>query len=224
MQALFRFPSLRCVLTSQQVLRCQAALLTCAAAPCRAAAARQHEQSLQQTHLRCRRSSTAISSGSSGATSAATLAADGVSSLKRKVDSVGQRVDALLNVFDMPSAKARLASLEHDASAAGIWDDAERGQEVLSKLGVAREELDEVQRFISWMEEARFAVELLEADAGSSAVEQASIVSEALSGLQRLEARLEQWELRKLLAGVYDESSARLSITAGAGGVDAMDW
>lgn len=223
MQALFRFPSLRCVLTSQQVLRCHAAL-ACAAAPCKAAAARRHEQSLQQTHLRCRCSSTASSSGSSSATSAATLAADGVSSLKRKVDSVGQRVDALLNVFDMPSAKARLASLEHDASAAGIWDDAERGQEVLSKLGAAREELDEVQRFVSWMEEARFAVELLEADAGSSAVEQASIVSEALSGLQRLEARLEQWELRKLLAGAYDESSARLSITAGAGGVDAMDW
>lgn len=32
------------------------------------------------------------------------------------------------------------------------------------------------------------------------------------------------WELRRLLSGPYDERSARLTISAGAGGVDAMDW
>jgi hypothetical protein len=33
-----------------------------------------------------------------------------------------------------------------------------------------------------------------------------------------------RWELRRLLSGPYDDRGARLVISAGAGGVDAMDW
>lgn len=35
---------------------------------------------------------------------------------------------------------------------------------------------------------------------------------------------LRRWELRRLLSGPYDELGARVVISAGAGGVDAMDW
>ena len=34
----------------------------------------------------------------------------------------------------------------------------------------------------------------------------------------------QRWEVRRLLSGPYDGCGARISITAGAGGVDAMDW
>jgi len=37
-------------------------------------------------------------------------------------------------------------------------------------------------------------------------------------------AAVRRWELRRLLAGPYDAHSAVLTINAGAGGVDAMDW
>jgi putative hemolysin len=54
--------------------------------------------------------------------------------------------------------------------------------------------------------------------------EQRGIVREALAALSSLGQRLERWELQRLLAGPYDERGARLTLSAGAGGVDAMDW
>lgn len=81
--------------------------------------------------------------------------------------------------------------------------------------------------FESKVEEAAFAVELIESEGGGEAAgegEGAALLQEALAGLAALEAGLERWELRRLLAGCHDSRGAVLTIQAGAGGVDAMDW
>jgi peptide chain release factor 2 len=51
-----------------------------------------------------------------------------------------------------------------------------------------------------------------------------SLLQEALAGLGQLESALERWELRRLLSGPHDARGAVLTVQAGAGGVDAMDW
>ena len=79
--------------------------------------------------------------------------------------------------------------------------------------------------FESSLEEAAFAVELIEAEGGAEgSPEGQSMLQEALSGLAALGAKLERWELRRLLAGPHDGRGAVLTVQAGAGGVDAMDW
>ncbi len=51
-----------------------------------------------------------------------------------------------------------------------------------------------------------------------------SLIDEALKDIVLLEEELEKFEIQKMLSGEYDTNSAILSINAGAGGVDAMDW
>lgn len=51
-----------------------------------------------------------------------------------------------------------------------------------------------------------------------------SVISEVESGLSRLNKELEQYEFTRLLSGEYDDSSAIVTINAGAGGTDAQDW
>ena len=89
------------------------------------------------------------------------------------------------------------------------------------------------RRFQAKLEEAAFAVELIEAEAGAgaggasdaaAASEAAAIAREALGALSALDAGLERWELARLLAGPHDSRGAVVTIQAGAGGVDAMDW
>ena len=69
----------------------------------------------------------------------------------------------------------------------------------------------------SWqerLEDAKVSLEL----------EDDSLVEESLSALTLLQDELEKFEIQSLLSGEYDKESAILSINAGAGGVDAMDW
>jgi peptide chain release factor 2 len=82
-----------------------------------------------------------------------------------------------------------------------------------------------IGRFEGRLEEAAFAVELIESEGDAEASgEAASLLREALAGLSALDAALERWELRRLLAGPHDHRGAVLTVQAGAGGVDAMDW
>jgi len=88
--------------------------------------------------------------------------------------------------------------------------------------------------FDSRLEEALFAIELIESEGGldgsnssgssSSSSEAAGLLQEALGSLAALDAALERWELRRLLSGQHDVRGAVLTVQAGAGGVDAMDW
>ncbi len=50
------------------------------------------------------------------------------------------------------------------------------------------------------------------------------LMKESLKSLDILENELNAFEIQKMLSGEYDTNSAILSINAGAGGVDAMDW
>jgi peptide chain release factor 2 len=51
-----------------------------------------------------------------------------------------------------------------------------------------------------------------------------SVITEISAGCKRYEKELEHFELTKLLSGEYDDSSAIVTINAGAGGTDAQDW
>ena len=51
-----------------------------------------------------------------------------------------------------------------------------------------------------------------------------SITPELEADLKRLSKELDQFELQRLLSGEYDDSSAVVTINAGAGGTDAQDW
>jgi len=51
-----------------------------------------------------------------------------------------------------------------------------------------------------------------------------SVAAEVESGSKQLGKDLEHFELTRLLSGEYDDSSALVTINAGAGGTDAQDW
>lgn len=51
-----------------------------------------------------------------------------------------------------------------------------------------------------------------------------SVAVEIESGCKRLNAELEKFEFTRMLSGEYDDSSALVTINAGAGGTDAQDW
>eukprot|EP00775_Hariotina_reticulata_P011031 gene11031-11186_t len=151
-------------------------------------------------------------------------------------DSVQLRLNESLQLADVSSTRARLASLEHDAASDSIWDEPASAQSLLSEISSLKEEIAQIERFKTLVDDAAFALELAELEASSSnsnsggsqtaapSSELPQLLFSAREALTELGCLLDKWELRVLLSGPYDESGALVTITAGAGGVDAMDW
>lgn len=73
----------------------------------------------------------------------------------------------------------------------------------------------------SWDRQASDIRVLLDMSLEMQAEEEAAGIAESL---KNLDGQLTKFEITRLLSGEYDDSSAIVSISAGAGGTDAQDW
>src|SRR5690606_17482059 len=120
-------------------------------------------------------------------------------------------------VFDYESKLRELRGIEHRMSQPGFWDDQDRAQALMAekkKLGAVVEPLD---RIVKLSEDGHVLLELGEEDPAGVAGELDQTAKEMLSTLDKLEFQL-------MLSGEHDAKNAILTITPGAGGVDASDW
>jgi peptide chain release factor 2 len=120
--------------------------------------------------------------------------------------------------FDVPALKARLRDLEQLAGQPDFWDDQQEARRRMRQLDDVRAQLEHLQCWRTLIEDAQASLELQELEP------EPELLEEAATGLNRLRADLDRWELERLLSGSYDKEGAVLSINAGAGGTDAQDW
>lgn len=88
----------------------------------------------------------------------------------------------------------------------------------MRRLTSLRAQVDEWNAFHSELADAAMLLELADAEAD------AATLAEVAADVDRLSARIDELELRLMLAEPYDDHDAIITITAGAGGVDAQDW
>ncbi len=131
------------------------------------------------------------------------------------IDAVLQQIEA---VIDVPRLEVDISELEQQASAPNLWDDPEEAQAITSRLSYLQQERRKVMVLRQRVDDLPILVELAQAEADASAME------EAQRELASLHAEITEFEVRTLLSGEYDEREALVSIRSGAGGVDAADW
>ena len=139
--------------------------------------------------------------------------------MRRDADAAAARVRDALNVVEPARQKAAVADLEHEANRADLWDDPDAARATLRRLEDAKEALATSDAFAALLADATTALELAEEEEGGE-----DFLAEAAALVEELNRRLDQWELRRLLAGRFDTSACTLTINAGAGGTDAQDW
>ena len=166
--------------------------------------------------------------------------------LKAQVEDLAKQVKSALAVIDLPAARARLAKLEARASDENLWDDRAAAEELLRSVERCREEVEEGKRLQELLDDAQAAAELAvscsnsssgggsgetTADTTSSSAQNnddsddaLAFAAEGFSYVSLLKKALDDFELSRLLSGEFDSSDATVSIQAGAGGTEAMDW
>jgi len=121
-------------------------------------------------------------------------------------------------VMDLPGLEGRIAELEEQAAAPGLWDDPAAAQQVTSSLSHSKSrygKLTEVQRRLDDLD---VLIELAqEMDDEASA-------EEAKAELADLESVIGELEVQTMLSGEYDARPAVITIRSGAGGDDATDF
>ena len=128
------------------------------------------------------------------------------------------KYEMISKALDPEGLRSRIADLERQASAPGLWDDQENAQKVTSRLSALQSQLKHLESASSRLDDVQTLEEL-----GQEEHDQDTLV-EARKEIDSLRSDLDDMEIQTLLDGEYDERAAVVTIRSGAGGVDAADW
>ncbi len=120
--------------------------------------------------------------------------------------------------FDVAGKEAALVELKAQASEPGLWDDQDRALEVTRTLSRHERTIEQVATLEAALDDAEVLIELAVEEDDPSGLD------DAVAELQATETTLSRLERETLFFGKYDDSTAIVSVHAGAGGVDAQDW
>ncbi len=120
--------------------------------------------------------------------------------------------------FNLPGVIKELEELEQRASEPEFWNDTENSQRVLQRTKSLRAKLENFQKLLRDCEDTLTLAEL-----GLDEKDE-TILAEVTQGYEEIHGRYEKMRLETLMKGEYDANNAIITLHAGAGGTEAMDW
>lgn len=150
-------------------------------------------------------------------------AGDRCQQLRRELQGVEPEVDSAVAMLDLTQLRAAIEDKEQTMAQEGFWDNAEAATRTLQQLNQHKSQLARSEQWQALVADCATAIDMA-TDDSLTADEQAMLAHEAESALRQLRQDLDDFRLQLLLSGPFDDASCRLTITAGAGGVDAQDW
>ncbi len=129
-----------------------------------------------------------------------------------------RRVEHVRDYLDIDAKRDQHADLEARAADPSLWDDPDAATVVNKQLARVKGEVERYDRLMERLEDLETLNGLAQEmdDEGSAA--------EVAEGLRAVAREIDALEVATLLSGEYDSEDAIVSIKAGEGGVDAMDW
>lgn len=108
--------------------------------------------------------------------------------------------------------------LNQETMKEGFWDDPETAQKVLKQKSSLENKISSYETLDKGLSDVEELMELAEE------MEDEEEADSVIGMYRELVKALENFKLETLLNGKYDHNSAVISLHAGAGGVEAMDW
>lgn len=127
-------------------------------------------------------------------------------------------VKNLKEALAIDSLKKEIADLEEQSSAPGFWDDMEKSQKTMQKIGSLKSKVASYESIKNDYDDTLVMIELANEE------EDTDLLEDCTSSVNEIEKRLESLTLSTLLSGEFDSNNALLTFHAGAGGTEAQDW
>lgn len=139
-------------------------------------------------------------------------------SAKMKVEELDPKIDKLEKALGVSSLEKQRQELEYKSSNPKLWEDPQNAQSILQSSNKVAVKLNKFKRLKETFNDAKTMLEI------SKDENDKSIVAEIIESLNEIEQEIENQTLGTLLTGEYDSKNAILTLHAGAGGTEAMDW
>lgn len=124
----------------------------------------------------------------------------------------------LKQALDYDVLKAHVAKLEEESAQDGFWNDVAHSQKVQKEIKQTQNKLHLYDHLMVRYEDTEALLEIANEE------EDASMIPEVKSEVERLFEDLDTARLSTLLSGEYDSNNVILTFHAGAGGTEAQDW
>lgn len=138
--------------------------------------------------------------------------------LKSRLLESEDTVQNLKEALAIDTLKKDIEELEKLSSAADFWDDMEKSQKTMQKIGALKAKVSAYENAKSEFDDALVMIELANEE------EDPGLVEECKASVEEIEKKLEDLTLSTLLNGEFDGNNAILTFHAGAGGTEAQDW
>ena len=138
--------------------------------------------------------------------------------IRFKLNNVKPKLDDLKLALDLEKAKVEIEELEKKAAEPEFWNDPSESQKVLQRTKQLKDKVANYAALYTMYEDVVTTIEMAEE------MDDESLFPEVQEGFAAFEKELDRQTLSTLLSGEYDRNNAILSLHAGAGGTEAMDW
>lgn len=120
--------------------------------------------------------------------------------------------------FDLPALLRGKEELELSMSEPGFWNDLDKSQEINRELKSIDNKINKLNTLKDDIEEIEIFIEL------GNEEDDESVIPEIEEGLSKLKKQVDEFHLSILFKGKYDNLNAIISLHAGAGGTESLDW
>lgn len=132
--------------------------------------------------------------------------------MEQQLEELKNRLAILVSRLDLEERRKKLRELETESLKPDFWQDNRHAQHVMRGIDGLKEDIASTESLQQQIE-----------DTWSVASEE-TLKTEVEAATRGIKRKLEQLETKTFLSGKFDTSDALLSIHAGQGGTEAMDW
>ena len=123
-----------------------------------------------------------------------------------------------MNLFDIAKLEEELKELEKETMQENFWQDSKKSNKTLARIKTLKNKTTEYQEINKELNNLIELTELLDMEPD------VEMAKDIIKSTQKIEKRLEKFEISTLLSGKYDSNNAIVTIHPGAGGTESQDW
>jgi len=132
--------------------------------------------------------------------------------IKKNIEEISKEFDELYNSLNIEDKKIKIRELEAKSTDPNLWDDAEKAKNIMQSLADLKNEIEEIEG----LKDNILLLKTLINDGGK--------VEDYIGEVNKTKKLLNKITFSSFLSGEYDFKNAIVSIHAGQGGTEAMDW